>query len=340
MSEPPPDPFEHRHAEDGVYAECYDEFSDESKQEVLAHARYKNLTHDRIAWTNNPNNLTTSFTLKSTGGQFSTVLFGEILGVSEGTGLGCLGGTQLMERSTKQIDTHSKVRDKIVLGVPTGADESLKDLFFKQIKALKEIEQNLPLPGSPSIKKTSWVKFRAGETCTIPNAIIVSLPFKYAKPAPAETSKLSRRPSDKDVSDSRKGEQVEEITYDPSSMPDFNPALFDLGSGRLAQQKMYIRIENEDEFKTELVPQPQVPSVFAPGAFVVVNTNLFVFHFLGPGANHNFQLLADGVILRDKSPFEYKPKMVQRAQIKKQVSRTGSLMFEGMLGGKRKLTTS
>ncbi|KAF9787360.1 hypothetical protein BJ322DRAFT_1019792 [Thelephora terrestris] len=183
--------FQDRNDPGGVYAICYEEFSEGG--DSLSQLEFK---EDFVGETNPwlPDHFATSFHRPSNPDQELVVtLFGEVLDESDGTGLGAKGG---LKRTQPNVKDGSKIRDVLALGPPTDANTELANLFKDQMITLRHIVNKLVVPVVPGDKaipkRVQWFKYK-GSTAD-PSIISVNLPYKYSRPDKSSTpTKLQKR---------------------------------------------------------------------------------------------------------------------------------------------------
>ncbi|KAF9786783.1 hypothetical protein BJ322DRAFT_673449 [Thelephora terrestris] len=314
--------FQDRNDPGGVYAICYEEFSEGG--DSLSQLEFK---EDFVGETNPwlPDRFATSFHRPSNPDQELVVtLFGEVLDESDGTGLGAKGG---LKRTQPNVKDGSKIRDVLALGPPTDANTELANLFKDQMITLRHIVNKLVVPVVPGDKaipkRVQWFKYK-GSTAD-PSIISVNLPYKYSRPDKSSTpAKLQKRASDKDVSGSKSDQISLTSTYDPQSMSDFDPDL-NLQGARLLQQRIF----DQD---SKLVPPSKAPFVFRKGALVAIEAKLSVFHFVNdPDPSHLYQITASGVKLLAPTPLVYTQPQAVPSSSRRKLAPSRSAMFDKLL---------
>lgn len=282
----PPTPFGYRDGPDGIYDRCFNGFSvcDRSLACLDFGADFFGTSDQRAS-----NHFVTQFYRNSDEDELTVMLFGEVLGGCNGTGLGAQGAARYTEPSNVDV---SKIRDVLTLGRPTGANEKLNLLFESQVTTLEDITKSYLLDEHSSASdRVRWVEFEGCEDYIRDATICVSLPYKH---------------SDKEHCDSSEMDDDENLlkqSYDAHQMGDLDPGL-NVDGVRLRQEPFF------DEYAT-LTPLWLVPFMFRKGALVAVEAELFIHEFMGENTFGYFsQIKASRVTLLDPSPFEYKPEVL------------------------------
>lgn len=149
--------FTDRASENGIYHSIVPKIK-EDKRSLTIISPADDLIHvTSLPWGNN--NFTTRFRYHNSKDEAVVHLFGETLGLTDGTSLGALGGTTVQPGNvffliiwftwfnrdkTQIVDEKTTIRDVIVLDVPTVATKELENLYMDQVATLNTIYvQNL-----------------------------------------------------------------------------------------------------------------------------------------------------------------------------------------------------
>ncbi|KAG2135277.1 hypothetical protein DEU56DRAFT_737960 [Suillus clintonianus] len=267
-----------------------------------------------------------AYKCKENGGEYETVLVGEILPRPCGTKFSAMGNHYVGTADTPNvIDDKARVKGVFALGQPTQATEMMYITFGNQIATLDDIIQS----DIEELKKKNkdinikeWTAHAGTDQSGAPDFILVNTEPLYAVPKAAQQAMQGKRArvekkalnSNNDIpegkcaeggssSDRGTKEQNPETAisintfHDPTTLPDYGGDLFQHVNAKLRQ----LDIRNVDN---ELIAPQDWYSSLRRGTLVMIRATLHAFNWK---ERRVYQLNAHTIRVMDPSKLEIEP---------------------------------
>ncbi|KAG6876463.1 hypothetical protein C0992_012883 [Termitomyces sp. T32_za158] len=247
------------------------------------------------------------------GAEWRTNIIGEIASAAAGSVVSAKGNHYAGKLGEfKQLDDSSKVKDILVVKVPTEAPDLFGGIFYNQIgslNAVRESDEKEEIMRDQKVTMRDWVRNASGDENSVKDHIVIHMLPKYGNPNKGQTNKcltkrtLSDFSSEEDLSGPTASVVeaplntpvvTEGAFYDPRLNVDFGGPYFNLVQNKLLQLDVV-------DSTNALVAPWNFYDALKPGTLVLICASLHCFVMReGPGVRKMYQINAHRVrILAD-----------------------------------------